>query len=333
MLAALAAAFCAATLKPAAPIQARGKRVPPMRNSPLFNLGLYSATVLFWGTTWIAIKYQVGPVVPELSVAYRFTLAAVVVFLWALAARQPLRFGLRVHVLLAVMGLCMFSFNFYFFYQAAASVTSGLLAVVFSMTVVLNIINGRILLGRRAAPRTLAAAALGVAGIVMLFWPEVSGFDLADDGSLGLLLALTGTLCFSLGNMASARAQLLSLPVLSCNAWGMAYGAVAMYVVALLGGAPFVLDTAPSYLVGLFYLAFCGSVLAFGAYLTLLGRIGADRAAYATVLFPLVALAISTVVEDYAWTPMALAGVALVLAGNLLVLLRPRGASPQPAAE
>jgi drug/metabolite transporter (DMT)-like permease len=106
-----------------------------------------------------------------------------------------------------------------------------------------------------------------------------------------------------------------------------------MYLLALLGGAPFVLDSAPSYLVGLFYLALCGSVLAFGAYLTLLGRIGADRAAYATVLFPLVALAISTVVEDYAWTPTALAGVALVLAGNLLVLLRRRGARPQVAAE
>lgn len=304
-----------------------------MRTSPFFNLGLYGATVLFWGTTWIAMKHQVGPVAAELSVAYRFTIAAAVVFLWALAARQRLRFAPRDHALLAAMGLCMFSFNFYFFYQAAAWVTSGLLAVVFSMTVVLNIINGRLLLGRRATPRTLVAAALGVAGIVVLFWPEVSRFDLADDGSLGLLLALTGTLCFSLGNIASAGAQLRGLPVLSCNAWGMAYGALAMYVLALLGGAPFVFDTRLSYEAGLIYLALCGSVLAFGAYLTLLGRIGADRAAYATVLFPLVALVISTVVEDYVWTPGALAGVALVLAGNLLVLLRPRAAAPQAAAD
>ncbi|MEO3428135.1 DMT family transporter [Pelagibius sp. CAU 1746] len=304
-----------------------------MRNSPFFDLGLYGATVLIWGTTWIVMKYQVGPVAPEVSVAYRFTLAAAVVFLWARAARQRLGFGLRVHLLMAAMGICMFSFNFYFFYRAAAFVTSGLLAVVFSMTVVMNIINGRILLGRRAAPRTLAAASLGVAGIVVLFWPEVSRFDLADDGSLGLLLALAGTLCFSLGNIASARAQMLGLPVLSCNAWGMAYGAAGMYLLALLGGAPFILDTAPAYLGGLLYLALCGSVLAFGAYLTLLGRIGADRAAYATVLFPLVALAISTVVEDYVWTPTALAGVALVMMGNLLVLLRARGARPQAAAE
>ncbi|GAB4231452.1 MAG: DMT family transporter [Kiloniellaceae bacterium] len=306
-------------------------------NLPGINLGLYVATVLFWGTTWIAMKYQVGPVAPELSVAYRFTIAASVVILWALAARQRLRFPLRAHLLLAAMGLCMFSFNFYFFYQAAAFVTSGLLAVIFSMTVVLNIVNGRILLGRRAAPRTLAGAVLGVAGILVLFWPEVRGIDLAgiaaDEGSLGLLLALAGTFCFSLGNIASARAQMQGLPVLSCNAWGMAYGAVIMYALALLGGAPFVFDTRVTYVSGLLYLAICGSVLAFGAYLTLLGRIGADRAAYATVLFPLVALAISTVVEDYHWTPLAITGVALVLAGNLLVLLRPPAPAPQAAGD
>ena len=121
-----------------------------MRNKPLFNYGLYGATVLFWGTTWIAMTHQVGVVAPEWSVAYRFTIAAAVVFVWALAARQRLRFPGRVHLLLAAMGLCMFSFNFYFFYRAAAFMTSGLLAVVFSMTVVLNIINGRLLLGRRA---------------------------------------------------------------------------------------------------------------------------------------------------------------------------------------
>jgi drug/metabolite transporter (DMT)-like permease len=304
-----------------------------MRSSPLFNAALYGITVLVWGTTWIAMKYQVGPVAPELSVAYRFVIAAAVVFAWALLARQRLRFGWRTHLLLLAMGLCMFSFNFYFFYRAAAFHTSGLLAVVFSMTVVMNIVNGRLLLGRRASARTLIAAALGIAGIAALFWPEVSGFDLADDGAVGLLLALAGTLCFSLGNMASARAQMLGLPVISCNAWGMAYGALAMLALALVGGTSFTFDSALSYVVALLYLALCGSVIAFGAYLTLLGRIGADRAAYATVLFPLVALAISTVVEDYAWTPAALIGVALVLAGNLLVLLQPSRTLPQAAAE
>src|SRR5690606_30754486 len=97
-------------------------------------------------------------------------------------------------------------------------------------------------------------------------------------------------------------------------------------IVAAAGGAPLVFDPSFPYVVSLLYLALCGSVVAFGAYLTLLGRIGADRAGYVTVLFPLVALAISTLVEGYLWTPAALAGVALVLTGNLLVLLPQRRA-------
>lgn len=299
-----------------------------VKPATLYNAGLYGLTVLIWGTTWIAMTYQLGPVAAALSVAYRFAIAALIVILWALMARQRLRFSWREHRLLAAMGLCLFSFNFYFFYLAAAYLTSGLLAVVFSLAVVLNIINGRLLLARRAAPRTMVAAALGLAGIVALFWPEVERFDLADKGTIGLLLSLAGTLCFSLGNMASARAQAAGLPVISCNAWGMTYGAVIMLALALAGGAPLVFDTSLPYLVALLYLALCGSVIAFGAYLTLLGRIGADRAAYATVLFPLVALAISTLVEGYVWTPAALLGVALVLAGNLLVLLPTRRAQP-----
>lgn len=295
-------------------------------NAGVVNAGLYGLTVLIWGTTWIAMTYQLGPVAAALSVAYRFAIAAAIVFAWALLARQRLRFSWREHRLLAVMGLCIFSFNFYFFYLAAAYITSGLLAVIFSLAVVLNIINGRLILGRRAAPRTLVAAALGLAGIVALFWPEVERFGLADSGARGLLLSLAGTYCFSLGNMASARAQAAGLPVVACNAWGMAYGAAIMLALALLGGAPLVFDPSPAYVVSLIYLALCGSVVAFGAYLALLGRMGADRAAYVTVLFPLVALTISTLVEGYVWTPTALLGVALVLAGNLLVLLPARRA-------
>ena len=290
----------------------------------MFNASLYGITVLIWGTTWIAITYQLGVVSPELSVAYRFALAALLVFLWAGIRGHRLRFALPTHLLLAVMGACMFCFNFYFFYLAAAYLTSGLLAVVFSTAAVMNIINGRVLLGRRSEPRTLLGAALGILGVAALFWPEVRSLDLGDSGMVGLLLSLAGTFCFSLGNIASARAQTEGLPVLACNAWGMAYGAAIMLFVAFLGGAPITFDPGFAYVSSLLYLALFGSVIAFGAYLTLLGRIGADRAAYATVLFPLVALAISTFVENYVWSGAAMLGVVLVLAGNLLILTRPR---------
>lgn len=295
----------------------------------MFNASLYGITVLVWGTTWIAMTFQIGVVPAELSVGYRFVIAAALVFVWAGVTRRRLRFGWRTHLLFMAMGACMFCFNFFLFYLAAAHLTSGLLAVVFSTTAVLNIINARILLGRRSDVRTILGAALGISGVAALFWPEVRNFDLADAGVVGLLLSLGGTMCFSLGNIASARAQGQGLPVLSCNAWGMAYGAAIMIALALLTGAPFTFDPRLPYIVSLLYLAVFGSVIAFAAYLTLLGHIGPDRAAYATVLFPLVALAISTAVENYVWTPAALAGVALVLVGNVLIIARPRSRAVQ----
>ena len=298
----------------------------------MVNLALYGTTVLVWGTTWIAMTYQLGVVSPALSVGYRFAIAALLVFAWAVLARQRLRFAWRTHLLLGAMGASMFCFNFFLFYLAAAHLTSGLLAVVFSTTAVMNIVNARILLGRRSEPRTLLGAALGIGGVAALFWPEVRSFDLGDAGFLGLLLSLGGTLSFSLGNIASARAQVLGLPILSCNAWGMAYGAAIMFALAAFTGAPLTFDPRFPYVASLLYLSVFGSVIAFAAYLTLLGRIGADRAAYATVLFPLVALVISTVVENYVWTPAALTGVVLVLAGNVLILVRPRSAAASDAA-
>ncbi len=140
----------------------------------------------------------------------------------------------------------------------------------------------------------------------------------------GYFFGLGGTLLASTGNIVAARNQREQFPVLQTNAFGMGYGAILMIAIALIAGVPFRFETTPSYIASLVYLALFGSVIAFGAYLTLLGRIGADRAAYSSLLFPLVALGISTLFEGYQWSTPALVGVLLVLAGNFLVLSRRR---------
>ncbi len=287
------------------------------------NVLLFGATVLIWGTTWIAIKYQVGLVPESVSVAYRFALAAVLIFLWVWARRLPLRFAVRDHAFMAGQGLCIFSTNFYLFYRAAEHLTSGLLAVIFSLAVVMNIVNGAIFLRVRPDLRTLLGAACGLLGMTVVFWPEFAGFSLANASSLAVLTALAATYSFSLGNIVALRNQKAGLPVLPSSAYGMAYGAAAMALLALISGEAFLFDPRPAYVGSLLYLALFGSVLAFACYLVLLGRIGAGRSAYVTVLFPIIALALSTVFEDFTWTTGATAGVALILFGNVLVLVKP----------
>jgi drug/metabolite transporter (DMT)-like permease len=286
------------------------------------NQLLYVATVLIWGTTWYAIKLQLGTVEPDLSVAYRYVLAASVLIGFCLATGRSLRFPLRHHPYIAAQGLFLFCLNYWLFYLATVHMTTGVVAVVFSLIMVMNVLNGALLFGTPVDRRVLGGAALGLAGLVLVFRRELAGLDLASGPVISLGLCIVATYSASLGNMASLRNTRAGLPVIQVNALGMAYGAVFTGAIVLARGTPIAFDPSPSYIGSLVYLAMFGSVLAFGFYLTLLARIGADRAAYAAVLFPVVALIISTVLEDYKWTPTALAGVALILAGNVLAMRR-----------
>ena len=292
---------------------------------------LYVATVLIWGSTWYAIKMQLGTVDPDLSVAYRFIAASAVLIAFCLATGRSLRFAPRHHLFIAAQGLFLFCLNYWLFYYATFELTTGVVAVVFSLIMLMNILNGAVLFGTRVEPRVLGAAGLGVIGLILVFWDDLAAMDLTSGPMVGLGLSIVATYSASLGNMASLRNTRAGLPVLPVNALGMAYGAVFMTILALLRGAPISFDLSPGYVGSLLYLAIFGSVLAFGFYLTLLGRIGADRAAYAAVVFPIVALIISTFLEAYVWTVPALIGVALILGGNILAVAKPKSASRKEA--
>ena len=173
---------------------------------------------------------------------------------------------------------------------------------------------------RGARTRGSLGAGCGIIGTALIFWPELVAVDLGSAGLTALGWTLLGTFFASVGNILSARNQRDGIPVVQTNAWGMTYGALIMLAYALVSGASFSYDPAPAYSLSLIYLAVFGSIFAFGCYLTLVGRIGADKAAYAAVLFPVIALGLSTLFEDYQWTLRALFGFALVLIGNYIVL-------------
>jgi drug/metabolite transporter (DMT)-like permease len=289
-----------------------------------YELALYAITVFVWGTSWIALALQVGPVPAEVSAFWRFAVAAVLMAGWAVATRRPMRFALRDHLRFAVLGATLFSTNFLMFYHAAAYLTSGLLAVVFSLASVTNLLLGAAVLGQRIERRVLAGALVGFCGVGLLFLPEIAGEALGTRALIGLGFCLAGTLCFSVGSILSAGAQRRGLPIVQTTAWGIAYGAAFLGLTAAASGQSFAVTPTAAYLGALAWLAVASTVVAFACYLTLLGRIGAARAGYSTVMFPVVALAISTVFEGYAWTLPAIAGLLLTLAGNLLVLGRRR---------
>ena len=283
-------------------------------------LFLYGSTVIIWGTTWLAIKFQLGSVDPMVSVLYRFMAAALTLFLYGMLRGLKMRFGLKDHLFMALQGLVLFSVNYWLIYLAELHVTSGLVALIFSGIVFMNIVNGAVLLGSPIRSNVLLGGAIGVLGIVLVFWPQLVSFSLSDDGALGLLLTVLSTFMASLGNIISARHQQNNLPVIQTNAYGMAYGAGIIGVIAVASGKTFNFEMSLTYIGSLCYLSLFGTVIAFGCYLKLIGKIGADRAAYATMLFPIVALGISTAYEGYQWAAHNIIGMAVVLIGNWLVL-------------
>lgn len=307
----------------------RGRALRPTLAA--MNLFLYVLTVLIWGTTWIALKLQLGPVPIPWSIAYRFALAAAVLFLWLAATGRLKRPDARAMRLIAAQGLCLFCLNFICFLNASRFIPSGLVAVLFSTATVWNAFNARVFLGRPLAPRVLAGSALGMLGLAALFWPELTRHGASPGTLTGLALGLAGTLCFSAGNMLSARLQALGHAPVVTNAWGMLVGATVLAAGCGAAGVGWAFDPSPTYVGALLYLAIPGSVIGFTAYLTLVGRLGPERAAYSTVLFPVVALNVSAWVEGYQWTAPALLGLVLVMAGNVIVFRNPKAASAAAA--
>jgi len=288
------------------------------------NFLFYSGVILIWGTTWFAILFQLGEVDPLVSIIYRFAIAAVILMIYCLATGKKMHFPLRDHLFMALMGVFLFSLNYWLFYMAELYLASGLVAVVFSTMVIWNILFGAFFIGTPVRPKVLIGAFLGLTGICLVFWPELASFKLSDKGVVGLLLSLAATVSASLGNITSARNQMGGIPVVQANAFGMSYGTILMIVVALLTGKEFTFQVTVPYTASLLYLALFGSVFAFGMYLTLIGRIGADRAAYTTLLFPLVALSLSMLFEGYRGSAGVLIGIGLILMGNFLVLKKSR---------
>jgi drug/metabolite transporter (DMT)-like permease len=292
------------------------------RGNALNNTLLFLVPALIWGSTWLAIRYQLGVVDPLVSVSYRFLAAGGLLLLYCRARRVRLRFGLRDQAFVALQGLLLFGLSYWVVYLAELDLPSGLVAVVYSGVLFANVINARLFLKSPIRRRVVLGGLLGLAGIGLIFADELAAFSLSNSSLLALGLAAVGVQFSSLGNILSARNQRAGMTVLQSNTLSMLYGSLSMLALSVLLGKPLAFEPSFRYVASFAYLVVFGSIIAFACFLTLLGRIGADRAGYVALLMPVIALALTTVFERYAWTPAAIVGAALVLLGNYLALRR-----------
>ena len=284
------------------------------------NLQLFAACVLIWGTTWLAITFQLGRVAAEASVAYRFLLAALMIFAYCLARGLRLRYAPREHAWLALFGVLMFGVSYVFVYFAEEHVVSGLVAVGYSASPLLGMLGMRAFFGTPMTWKIAAGSMLGILGILLVFLPEYGKLQGGGDTAIGAGYTAAAVLLSALGSIVAQRNQRAGLPLWQSMAWGMLYGSLFSFAVALASGKPLAFEGTWAYVVSLLYLAVLGSIVAFAGYLTLLERIGAARAGYIGVMTPIVALVISAAFEGFRWQVLTLAGIAISVAGNVLIL-------------
>jgi len=287
------------------------------------NVMLYCLVVLIWGSTWLAIAFQAGEAPALVSVFYRFLLASVTMLtLTGLTGqlkdiRKKLTPGDMLFCLL--QGLCLYSLNYLCFYTAVRYVSSGVESLVFSLAVVFNTLGARFFWKQRIPAGTVPAAAAGIAGLLLILSADLSGSGQTGGKGTGILLCLAGTVLFSLGNMISMRHHRRGLAPVVTNTAAMSAGTGLLGVLLVLTGTPLTRPASAGYLGALLYLAVPGSVVAFSAYLTLVNRIGPQKAAYSTVMTPLIALTLSVLFEGVPVTGPMIAGAVLILSGNLLI--------------
>ena len=286
----------------------------------LSNPILFLIPALIWGSTFFVIKFQVGTVPPIWSVSYRFILAGLILLLYCVFTQKNLKYSAVVHLRMLLQGALLFGFNYWLVYIAELELTSGLVAVAFSCIIFMNIIFQSIFLERKTEPKVFMGAFLGVGGTSLLFYQDLGGLDQPDFPLFSLGVCILSVVVASLGNITSAFNQSLKIPVIQTNAFGMLYGGLLMAVIALVTNVPFQFLSTFDYIGSLLYLSIFGSIIAFGSYLTLIGKIGPDKAAYVLIVIPGIAIVLSYLFEDFRLTALVGVGMILILGGNYIVL-------------
>jgi drug/metabolite transporter (DMT)-like permease len=279
---------------------------------------LYVSMVFIWGLSWISIKWQHGDVPMEVSIFYRFAIAAIVMFIVGKLWRKLQPVKRQDHPFIALQGVCLFCCNFIAFYSATSYIPSGLVAVFMATAPIFNAFHSKLFYQTKTSNNFWIGAILGLVGISLLFTGDLLKTDWSQDTLFGLLFALLGTWCFSIGNMLSIRNTKHNIKPFTANSYAMVYGCATLLFIILIRGLSFEFSVSPQYLGSLLYLAIPASVLGFTFYLILVDRLGASNAAYILVLTPIVALSASAVFEDYHWTLYSTLGLVLVILGNVL---------------
>jgi len=286
------------------------------------NVFLYFIVLIAWGSSWLAISFQLGDVAPQVSIVWRFLMASFLLFLWCYFRGLRLSFPWRDHASWLLLGFFLFCINYICAYFGTFHLATGLICLIFSTLTLFTVFNGFIFFKKPIRLPILIGAVVGIAGLSIIFSNEISNteWSLSSGVVKGFLWMLLATFFASIGMLLSGQFQARKMPLVQSNAFSMLYGSSILILYISLSDVNFSFDTSYSYVLSLIYLAVVASAIGFGVYLKLVGNIGADKASYVNVFTPTIALLLSTLFENYQWSWIGVIGVLLIIVGNVIVL-------------
>jgi drug/metabolite transporter (DMT)-like permease len=280
----------------------------------------YIALILIWGFSWFAIKLQLNGTSPMLSIALRFGLSAILLFAYCKIKRLPLSFPAHLHFRMFILGVTLFAGPFLLLYAASEVLPGGIVALLFSSTLVFSVLAEYIFLGGKLDVYKLVSCVMGIGGLGLITLSQVEFASRDATFALACGMALLGAAIGSYGGVVSANNRKLGINLIEGNAYAMGYTAFMLLFVCLLRGESLIPNLTPIFVGAWLYLSLLASVIGFGLYLQLAQKVGLAQASYATVLFPLVALLASSLFEDLHWTNTMFLGIALVFVGNIALV-------------
>jgi drug/metabolite transporter (DMT)-like permease len=276
----------------------------------------FSACSAIWGSTFLVISIGNDALAPVWAATLRLVLATGLLGAWSLARAEALPTGAALRAALAY-GVLQFGVNFPLLYWGEKTVPSGLAAVMYATLPMTSAIFTRALGMERLTLPKLAGAITAFAGVVVLFSPSLSG-QISPAGLFAIFTAAT----MSVGGNVVLKRGPRQNPI-GANAVGCAIGAVISGAASFAMREPHPMPTTVATLGPLLYLTVAGSMGAFVLMSWLVNHWTLTRISYISVLVPVIAMALGSLLHHEPITLTILAGTALVLAGVLIGMRRP----------
>jgi drug/metabolite transporter (DMT)-like permease len=276
-----------------------------------------AATWLIWGSTYLVIRFAIAGFPPLFMTGTRFFVAGALLLLYARLTGRPLPTGREWGVAI-VLGALILGCGMGGTATAEMSIGSGLVVAFVAITPVLLML-ANLAYGIRPARRELLGIFVGLAGVIML--TQGASYQASAHGLLALVVGCVG---WTMGSVLSQRSLRLAPGIVGFGSEMLCGGALVL-IVSRLAGEGLPVSIPASAWAAWCYLVVFGSLVAFNAYMFLLGEVSAGIATSYTYVNPVIGLLLGTTLGREMVTPWEWLSVLVTLTGLVIVMWRRDG--------